>query len=365
MSTSSETKTAEDLLFSHYLRTGECLAGKAAQAFLETKARDDERDREQKSAETVLFAHYLRTGERLYGEAAERFLERKYNHNHDPDDGRFTFASGGGSLGPRSIGHQPSTISSNHMTVFVPKKVVPTSAQRIPGNGQSSAPYPVRLNLPASIPARDSTPVPIHPNKVREIMPAAGKRANIYSRPLSRAMLAHGIHSPVQQAAFLAQLSVESAHLRHTAENLNYSAERIVQVWPSRFPNVESAKPYAHNPEALANRVYGDRMGNRGIAGAGYRFRGRGLIQVTGRDGYRAIGYENNPEALELPEIAADSAARYWRANNLHLRTTRELTRREFDAVSRNVNGGNHGINERWAAYQRALVALKRKEPAK
>ena len=106
-------------------------------------------------------------------------------------------------------------------------------------------------------------------------------------------------------------------------------------------------------------------MGNSGIAGAGYRFRGRGLIQVTGRDGYRAIGYENNSEALEHPEVAADSAARYWRTNNLHIHTTRELTRREFDTISRRVNGGNHGINERWAAYQRALVALRPKEPAK
>jgi putative chitinase len=192
-----------------------------------------------------------------------------------------------------------------------------------------------------------------------------GSRPDIYSQPLSRAMAAHGILSPEQQAAFLAQVSVESANLRHTAENLNYSAERIVEVWPSRFPNIDSAKPYANNPEALANRVYGNRMGNSGIEGAGYRFRGRGLIQVTGRDGYRAIGYVNNPEALELPEIAAASAAKYWRANNLHLRTTRELTRREFDSISRYVNGGNHGINERWLAYQRALLVLRQSQSAR
>ena len=224
-------------------------------------------------------------------------------------------------------------------------------------------PYPVRIDLPASRPAQIPARTSVRPDHVRSIMPAAGKRADTYSKPLGRAMSAHGIHTPEQQAVFLAQVAVESDHLRRTAENLNYSAERIVQVWPSRFPDIESAEPYAHNPEALADRVYGDRMGNRGIAGAGYRFRGRGLIQVTGRDGYRAIGYENNPEALELPEVAADSAARYWRANNLHLRTTRELNRQQFDAISRFVNGGNHGANERWAAYQRALLSLRPKKP--
>jgi Phosphodiester glycosidase len=101
MAMTPETKSAADLLFSHYLRTGERLSGEPAQAFLETKAREVAGAGERKSAEAVLFAHYLRTGERLHGEAAERFLELKFNPHHDPDDGRFTFAPGGGSLAPR------------------------------------------------------------------------------------------------------------------------------------------------------------------------------------------------------------------------------------------------------------------------
>ncbi len=108
MSTSIETKTAEDLLFSHYLRTGERLTGEAAQAFLETKACTDERDREQKSAESVLFAHYLRTGERLYGKAAERFLELKFNQRHYRENGQFARAGEGVSYGGGGAAIRPA-----------------------------------------------------------------------------------------------------------------------------------------------------------------------------------------------------------------------------------------------------------------
>ncbi len=95
MTTTNETKSAEDLLFSHYLRTGERLYGEAALLFLETKARADERARQEKSAESMLFAHYLRTGERLHGEAAERFVELKYNHRHLKPNGQFASAGEG------------------------------------------------------------------------------------------------------------------------------------------------------------------------------------------------------------------------------------------------------------------------------
>jgi putative chitinase len=100
-------------------------------------------------------------------------------------------------------------------------------------------------------------------------------------------------------------------------------------------------------------------MGNSGIPGGSYRFSGRGLIQVTGRDQYRLVGFENNFDALALPHIPAQTAAAYWQANNLHIRTIRELNRQQFDAISRAINNGNHGLDERWTAYQRALSVLK------
>jgi hypothetical protein len=109
MSMTTETKSAADLLFSHYLRTGERLTGEAAQAFLETKARDAAGAGEQKSTEAVLFAHFLRTGERLYGDAAERFLELKFNQRHYRENGQFARAGegvgyGGGEGGDSSGG---------------------------------------------------------------------------------------------------------------------------------------------------------------------------------------------------------------------------------------------------------------------
>ena len=196
-------------------------------------------------------------------------------------------------------------------------------------------------------------------------MPNARDKAESYASALSKAMDDNDIVEPEQRAAFLTQIAIESNDLRSTEENLSYSAGRIVAVWSSRFKNVDDAKPYARNPIALANKVYANRIGNGDEAsGDGYRFRGRGLMQVTGRANYRALGYEANPDALATPEVAAGSAASFWRTNGLHTATRVELSRSQFDAISRRVNGGTHGINERWAAYRRALAILKpRKAP--
>lgn len=173
-------------------------------------------------------------------------------------------------------------------------------------------------------------------------------------------MRTHGINTNERRAAFLAQVSVESGQLHRVEENLNYSAARLQVVWPRRFPNAAAAQPYAHDPEALANQTYANRLGNGNAAsGDGWRYRGRGLMQTTGRSNYRAAGFENNPEALADPVTAADSAGRFWTFNGLNGRTQAELGRTQFNGISRTVNGGNHGSAERWAAYQRALRALQ------
>jgi putative chitinase len=130
------------------------------------------------------------------------------------------------------------------------------------------------------------------------------------------------------------------------------------------LPHGRSGPPYAHNPEALGNHVYADRLGNGNEAsGDGYRFRGRGLMQVTGRDNYRGAGFEDNPEALSTPVGDANTAADFWRRNGLNARTTDVLNRAQFDAVSRTVNGGNVGQQDRWEAYQRACSALGLDDP--
>ncbi|MGX0585790.1 LysM peptidoglycan-binding domain-containing protein [Sphingomonas sanguinis] len=196
--------------------------------------------------------------------------------------------------------------------------------------------------------------------QMRAIMPNAGTRIARYIGPLNAAMRAHDINTNERRAAFLAQISVESGELRHVEENLNYSASRLRAVWPRRFRTQEVADNYAHNPEALANYVYADRLGNGGVeSGDGYRFRGRGLMQTTVRDNYRAAGFESNPDALSDPQTAADSAGRFWSQNGLNARTNAELNRTQFNSVSQTVNGGNHGSDERWSAYRRALRALQ------
>ncbi len=209
----------------------------------------------------------------------------------------------------------------------------------------------------APVPVKE--PPLVTADHLRAIMPNAGDTADRYVEPLNQAMAAHGINTSKQRAAFLAQISVESRQLQDTVENLNYSARRITKVWPQRFPTEAAAAPYAHNPVALGNRPYAVRNGNGDEAsGDGFRFRGRGLIQVTGRGNYRDVGFENNPEALEDPQTAANTAAAYWVNQGLNGLTTGVLNRAQFDAVSRTLNGGNTGLQERWDAYQRTLHAL-------
>ena len=172
-------------------------------------------------------------------------------------------------------------------------------------------------------------------------------------------MQAYGIDTHEKQAAFLAQISVESGDLRDTVENLNYSAQRLTQVWPRRFPTLASAQPYEHNPEALGNHTYASRIGNGDEAsGDGYRFRGRGLMQVTGRANYRAAGFEERPDDLADPTTAANTAAHFWSSNGLNPRTATVLQRAPFDGVTKTVNGGLNKADERWAAYGRAITAF-------
>lgn len=192
----------------------------------------------------------------------------------------------------------------------------------------------VRLG-PISLPTQTN----VTADQLREIMPYAGAEADRYVEALNQAMVAYGINTPEQRAAFLVQVSVESRQLRDTVEDLNYSARRIPEVFLRRFSTEAAAVPYAHNPVALSNRAYAGVNGHGDEAsGDGYRYRGRGLMQITGRDNYRRLGFENNPEALETPQTAANTSAAYWSNHGLNGRTTGLLDRAHFDSVSRTVN---------------------------
>ena len=148
---------------------------------------------------------------------------------------------------------------------------------------------------------------------------------------------------------FLAQCAHESSHFTDLTENLSYSAERMYEVWPTRFPSVSSAKPYARNPQALACKVYNGRMGNEPGTDDGWRFSGKGPLQATGRDMYATlerltgIPLVDNPELAAEPRNGALIAGAIWHHKNCNALADRDDVR----AVTKRINGGTIGLGDR------------------
>lgn len=169
------------------------------------------------------------------------------------------------------------------------------------------------------------------------------------------------INTVERVAAFLAQCAVESVDFTVMRENLNYSAEGLTLTWPKRFPTLDSARPYHRNPEKIANKVYGGRLGNGPeSSGDGYRFRGRGYIQLTGKSNYQvfANGVNRRLEEvigyLETPAGALESACWYWKRNNLNA----IADKRDMVKATEVINGGHHGLNMRSEFFIRNLKIL-------
>ena len=164
-----------------------------------------------------------------------------------------------------------------------------------------------------------------------------------------------GITTHLRWCHFIAQAAAETGGLARLEENLSYSAERIVQVWPSRFASVAAARPFARNPEALANEVYGGRMGNS-RPGDGWLYRGRGMKQLTGRANYTGAAAATGLPLVERPELAAFFPATmriacwYWDSRRLN----RHADADDLEMVTRGVNGGLIGLADRWAYLSRA-----------
>lgn len=154
-------------------------------------------------------------------------------------------------------------------------------------------------------------------------------------------------------AYFLAQSAEESGGYTTFGENLRYSAKRMVEVWPGRFRTIAAAQPYANNPEALANRVYGSRMGNGDEAsGDGWLYRGRGPIQLTGKANYLAVGEFIHLDLVNNPDWAADREhmmlvnAGYWALHDLN----RFADEGDFKGLTKAINGGftNLELRKEW-----------------
>ena len=179
--------------------------------------------------------------------------------------------------------------------------------------------------------------------------------------PLNETFEKFGISTPKQQAAFIGQCSHECGNFTKLEEGLSYAADRLMKIWPRRFPNMEIAQRYARNPKALANNVYANRMGNRDEAsGDGYRFRGRGCIQTTGHSAYfhagQALGVDfvMQPDLVAMPKYAALTAGFFWDTHKLNAFADSQA----YVTMTKRINGGTIGLDDRKAHIAHALAVL-------
>jgi putative chitinase len=178
---------------------------------------------------------------------------------------------------------------------------------------------------------------------------------------MDRCLPDYDINTPQRIAMFVAQCAHESGNFRVLKENLNYRAESLTKVWPRYFPNLDIAKQYAHKQEAIANRAYANRMGNGPEeSGDGWRYCGRGLIQLTGKDNYTRFAISIETPVEEIPaylgtfEGAVQSACWFWETNNLN----QWCDQGDVMTVTKKINGGTLGLADRQKHYQHALHVL-------
>ena len=174
-----------------------------------------------------------------------------------------------------------------------------------------------------------------------------------------KAMDAGGITDQRSKAMLMANVDHESGGFKRTEENLNYSAKRLQEVFPKYYKNAEEARADAGNPEAIANRVYGGRMGNT-EAGDGFKYRGRGHIQLTGKDQYAEMGKKlgidlvNNPELAADPKYSAQIAVAHWKASG----ADKAAKAGDLEGARRRTNGGTNGLDDVRAKYENTYLAM-------
>jgi len=169
------------------------------------------------------------------------------------------------------------------------------------------------------------------------------------------------IDTPLRESAFIAQIAHESSELTRVEENLNYSAERLAVVFPKYFKTADEAIAYHRKPEMIANRVYSNRMGNGDEqSGDGYRYHGRGAIQLTGKENYRLCGEAikrdllTDPDLLLHPVPGIESAGWFWTSKSLNILADHG----DFKTITKRINGGFIGLPERENYYGKAKQIL-------
>ena len=173
----------------------------------------------------------------------------------------------------------------------------------------------------------------------------------------------YNINTPLRLAHFLSQVNHESGDMKYIEENLNYSAKRLLQVFPKYFKNIYEAKKYEYKPEKIANKIYANRMGNGDEASAdGWRYRGRGPIQLTGKNNYILFAnwvknkdIINNPDLiLKDNDLLVLTAFFYWdyrKINNIIIDNANQYE--ICKKVTRAINGGYNGLDDRWQRFQK------------
>ena len=178
--------------------------------------------------------------------------------------------------------------------------------------------------------------------------------------PLNATFQKFGIDDVRKQAAFIGQCSHESGHFRKLEENLNYSAETLQRLFGHKF-KPEEIQQYAHQPQRIANRIYANRIGNRDEAsGDGWLYHGRGVIQLTGHDNFWHFGqsvgmdFVHNPAPVSQPLYAAMSGGWFWATHGCNPLAEAE----NWEGLTRRINGGTFGLEERIKLMQQALEVL-------
>jgi putative chitinase len=185
----------------------------------------------------------------------------------------------------------------------------------------------------------------------------------LYATPVHEVAEYYDMYTNMNRAAgFVAQIAHESGGFNFVKENLNYGAAGLMNTFKKYFPDQEIANQYQRQPEKIANRVYANRMGNGDEdSGDGYRFCGRGLIQLTGRSNYTkfagdlGISVEDTVAYLETPAGAVSSAGWFWDQNNLN----QYCDSGDFVMLTKRINGGTIGLEDRQEKYKLALQLLQ------
>lgn len=211
-----------------------------------------------------------------------------------------------------------------------------------------------------------------------QIFPQSKKTAAMYAELFNELLETYGIGSKERVAHFISQVGHESQGFTRLVENLNYSAQGLASTWKSRYstgktivvggkrvpePNALALSLH-RKPEAIANNTYANRLGNGNEAsGDGWRYRGRGLIMITGLNNYKmcakrtGLDLVKHPELLEIPRNALIASLEYWKENNLNAYANGS-EESDVEIVSEKINGGRIGLEDRKEAFKRAMVAL-------